>query len=172
MIYEVSEGKESTRVELHETGENHYEVKIDGETLHVDVTKSARTIYSVIEDGRQYEAMVDERRGDRLDISLGGRMFHLDVVDERTRLLAEAGSSAPTGPQTVAADMPGKIVKIEAAVGQTVSEGEVILIIEAMKMENPIASPIDGVVKELGAAEGDAVDGGAMLFTVAPVEAA
>lgn len=172
MIYEVSEGKESTRVELHETGENRYEVTIDGKVVHVDVTKSARTIYSVIEDGRQFEAMVDERRGDRLDVTVSGRMFHLDVVDERTRLLAEAGSSAPTGPQTVAADMPGKIVKVEAGVGQTVSEGEIVLIIEAMKMENPIASPIDGVVKELGAAEGDAVDGGAMLFTVEPVEAA
>ena len=64
--------------------------------------------------------------------------------------------------------MPGKIVKIDAGVGQSVSEGEVILIIEAMKMENPIASPIDGVVKAIDVSEGDAVDGGAPLFTVEP----
>ena len=44
---------------LRETGENSYEVLIDGKALHVDVTKTARTIYSVIEDGRQFEVVVE-----------------------------------------------------------------------------------------------------------------
>ena len=64
--------------------------------------------------------------------------------------------------------MPGKVVKIDVAVGGAVSAGQVVLIVEAMKMENPITSPIDGVVKEIGAAEGDAVDAGGLLFVVEP----
>ncbi len=168
MIYEVTEGKETVRVELHEAGENVYDVTIDGHKVRVDAAKSGRTIYSLIEGGDQWEAMVDERRGDKFDVTVGGRLFHLEAVDERTKLLTEAGGAAASGPQTVNADMPGKVVKIEVGVGEEVAAGEPVLIVEAMKMENPIASPIDGVVKEIGANEGDAVDGGAMLFVVEP----
>ena len=61
MIYEVTEGKESVRVELREAGENLYDVTIGEHTVRVDVAKSGRTIYSIIEDGKQFEAMVEER---------------------------------------------------------------------------------------------------------------
>jgi len=168
VIYEVTEGKETMRVELHESGENVYDVIIDGEKLRIDASKSGRTIYSLIESGNQWEAMVDERRGDKFDVTVAGRLFHLAAVDERTKLLAEAGATALSGPQTVNAEMPGKVVKIDVAVGDAVSAGQPVLIVEAMKMENPIASPIDGIVKEIGAAEGEAVDGGSLLFVVEP----
>ena len=78
--------------------------------------------------------------------------------------------AAASGPQTVTAEMPGKVLKLEVAVGEAVSAGQGIVIVEAMKMENEITSPIDGVVREIGVSEGQTVEAGAMLFVVAPPE--
>ena len=168
MIFEVSEGKEVTRIELREVNENLYDVVIDGETVRVDAVKSGPTVYSVIEAGKQFEAMVDERGKHGFDVTVRGRLFHLAAEDERTKLLAAAAGVAASGPQTVAAEMAGKVLKLDAAVGDTVSEGQGIVIVEAMKMENEIRSPIDGVVTEIGVSEGDTVEAGATLFIVEP----
>jgi biotin carboxyl carrier protein len=168
MIYEVTEGKETVRVELHEAGETLYDVTIGERTVRVDVAKSGRTIYSIIEDGKQFEGMVEERGGPKFDVQVRGHLFHLEAVDERSRMLAQSAAPLATGPETVTADMPGKIVKVEVAVGQSVAAGQPVVIVEAMKMENPIASPMDGVVTDIAVREGDTVESGAPLFTVEP----
>jgi biotin carboxyl carrier protein len=168
MIYEVREGDETVRVELREMGEGVYDVTVDGETVRLDAAKSGRTIYSVIESGRQFEAMVEERGTHGFEILLGGRLFHLEAVDERSKLLVDQASTIAEGPQTMVAQMPGKIVKIHVSRGQTVQEGQGVLVVEAMKMENEIASPIDGVVKEIAVSEGQTVETGETLFVVEP----
>jgi biotin carboxyl carrier protein len=167
--YEVSEKKgSSARIGLRETGEGQYEVTLDGVTVHVDAVSSGRTIYSVIEDGQQFEAMVDEKGAHGFDVLVGGRIFHLEAIDERTRLLAGHAASVVSGPQTVEAEMPGKVSKLNLAPGAPVSEGQGVLVVEAMKMENEIPSPIDGVIREIAVSEGDTVEAGTVLFTVDP----
>lgn len=172
MNYEVSEkqggGGEAVRIGLTEIGEGLYEISIDGATVHVDAVKSGPTIYSIIEDGRQFEAMVDEKGAHGFDVLVNGRLFHLEAVDERTRLLAGVAASVASGPQTIEAEMPGKVVKVGLAPGDPVAEGQGVVVIEAMKMENEIVSPIEGVVREIAVAEGDTVEAGAELFTVDP----
>ena len=168
MIYEVSEGGTTLRVELSEVGEGVYDLKLDGRVVRVDAAKSGRTIYSIIEDGRQFEAMVEERGAHGFDILVHGRLFHLEAVDERSKLLAQQARSMAEGPQSVEAQMPGKVVKVSAAAGARVSEGEGVVVVEAMKMENEIVSPIDGVVKELPVSEGQTVETGQVLFVVEP----
>jgi acetyl/propionyl-CoA carboxylase alpha subunit len=171
--YEVSEKHGATlRIGLKEVGEGVYEVSLDGRTVHVDAVKSGRMIYSIIEDGRQFEAMVDEKGAHGFDVLLGGRLYHLQAVDERTRLLAASARPVASGPQSVAAEMPGKVVKVGVQPGQAVREGQGVVIVEAMKMENEIPSPIDGVVTEIAVSEGDTVEAGALLFTVEPPPAA
>ena len=167
MNYEVSEKKgESLRIGLREIGEGQYEVTIGGETVHVDAVRSGRTIYSVIEEGQQFEVVVDEKGGHDFDVLVGGRIFHMESVDERTRLLARSAAPVATGPQTVAAEMPGKVVKVSVPVGTAVDEGQGVVVIEAMKMENEMPSPIDGVVVEIAVREGDTVEAGTTLFVV------
>ena len=169
MNYQVGErGGASRPVALRETGEGVYEITLDGRTVHVDAVRSGPTIYSVIEDGRQFEAMVDEKGAHGFDVLVAGRIFHLEALDERTRLLSQSAAPVATGPQTVAAEMPGKVVKIAVPVGEPVSPGQGVVVVEAMKMENEIPSPIAGVVREIAVSEGQTVEAGAPLFTVAP----
>jgi acetyl/propionyl-CoA carboxylase alpha subunit len=169
MNYEVSTKKgEPVVVGLRESGEGIYEITIDGKTVHVDAVKSGPTVYSMIEDGKQFEAMVDEKGAHGFDVLLGGRIFHLEAIDERTKLLAGSAHAVASGPQQVEAEMPGKVSAISAAVGDTVGEGQGVLVIEAMKMENEIPSPIEGVIQEISVSEGDTVEAGSALFTVVP----
>jgi biotin carboxyl carrier protein len=167
--YEVTERKgASVRIGLTEIEDGRYQLQIDGQTIEVDVARSGRTIYSIIEDGHQFEAMVDEKGAHGFDVLVAGRLFHLEAQDERTRLLAGQVAQVPTGPQTVMAEMPGKVVKLHVRAGDAVREGQGVVVVEAMKMENEIASPIEGVVREIAVAEGQTVEAGAPLFTVDP----
>jgi len=75
-------------------------------------------------------------------------------------------AAAPAGGTTVEAPMPGNVWKIIVKEGQQVKEGETLIILEAMKMENEIPAPCDGVVASLHVAEGADVNGGDLLVSL------
>ncbi len=78
-------------------------------------------------------------------------------------------AAAPAGSQgsvTVTAPMPGKILGVKGSIGQAVTKGQVLLILEAMKMENEIVAPSDGTVASINVAVGDSVEAGAVLATL------
>ena len=171
MNYEVSQKDgESALIGLRELEEGIYEITLGDAVIHVDAARSSRTVYSIIEDGRQFEAMVDEKGAHGFDVTVGGRLFHFEALDERTKLLSGAVASVAAGPQSVEAEMPGKVVKLARDVGAEVAAGDGVLVIEAMKMENEIKSPIEGVVTEIEVHEGDAVEIDALLVVVEPPE--
>ena len=77
-----------------------------------------------------------------------------------------AAKPAAVGSGSVAAPMPGTILKVLKATGDSVKAGEVVLILEAMKMENEITAPVDGTIESLSLTEGSTVAGGDLLFDV------
>lgn len=74
--------------------------------------------------------------------------------------------ASATGGEQVTAPMPGKVLKVIKADGNVVKAGEVVLILEAMKMENEITAPIDGTIKQIVTNEGAAVNPGDILFVI------
>ena len=81
---------------------------------------------------------------------------------------APAAPAAPaaTGAEKVNSPMPGNIIDIKVAAGDTVTNGQTLLILEAMKMENEIKAPCDGTVAGVHVAKGDTVDSGALLISL------
>ena len=77
-----------------------------------------------------------------------------------------AAKPAAVSSGSVAAPMPGTILKVLKATGDSVKAGEVVLILEAMKMENEITAPVDGTIESLSLTEGSTVAGGDLLFDV------
>ena len=79
---------------------------------------------------------------------------------------APAAPAGAAGAVAVTAPMPGKILGVKASAGQSVKRGQVLLILEAMKMENEIVAPQDGTVATINVAVGDSVEPGATLATL------
>ena len=79
---------------------------------------------------------------------------------------APAAAPAAAGSVAVTAPMPGKILGVKASAGQAVKRGQVLLILEAMKMENEIVAPQDGTFATINVAVGDSVEPGATLATL------
>ena len=75
-------------------------------------------------------------------------------------------AAAPVGGEKITAPMPGNILSVNVAVGDTVKRGQVLLILEAMKMENEIMSPCDGVIASVNTSKGSAVESGALLCVI------
>ena len=79
---------------------------------------------------------------------------------------ATAPAAAPAGGEKVCAPMPGTILSVNVSNGSAVKKGDVLMILEAMKMENEIMAPCDGTVTSVAAAKGAAVESGALLCTI------
>ncbi|WP_313155422.1 biotin/lipoyl-containing protein [Lacrimispora sp.] len=78
----------------------------------------------------------------------------------------KAASAGSEGGLKIAAPMPGKILGVKASQGQAVKRGDVLVLLEAMKMENEIVAPSDGTVASINVATGDSVEAGATLATL------
>lgn len=79
---------------------------------------------------------------------------------------AAPAPAAPAGGEAISAPMPGTIVSVNVTAGQSVKSGEVVAVLEAMKMENEIVAPKDGTVSAIHVSKGESVDSGAPLITL------
>ena len=79
---------------------------------------------------------------------------------------APAPVAAPAGAQTISAPMPGTILKVNVSNGQAVKKGDVLMVLEAMKMENEILAPNDGTVSSVNVAQGATVESGTVLCSL------
>ncbi|WP_051670380.1 biotin/lipoyl-containing protein [Bryobacter aggregatus] len=121
-------------------------------------------VWSLIEENRQMEARV-ERAGDEFVVSHRGRQLRIRIEDPREWSGSDAAKSG-TGVAKLVSPMPGKIVRVLVAVGDLVSRGQGLVVVEAMKMQNELKSPIDGVVRQVQAEAGATVTANQTLVVV------
>ena len=118
--------------------------------------------YTITVNGKAYAVTVEEG-------ATAGAPVAAAPVAAPAAAAAPAPAAAPAGAAgsvQVTAPMPGKVVAVKASVGQAVKKGEVVLVLEAMKMENDIVAPEDGTIASINVANGDAVESGAVLATL------
>jgi acetyl/propionyl-CoA carboxylase alpha subunit len=156
--------------------EREVEVDLTGATPVVDGTPveaqlqalpGTRTRHLLV-DGRSHTlAATPGDRNGRWQISLGAERFTADAVDERTRAIREmTGTVDDTADRTLLAPMPGLVLRVEVEVGDTVKAGQGVVVVEAMKMENELKAPADGVVASILAVPGKTVEKGATLLVL------
>ncbi len=144
---------------LSDDGE-HATVQIDGIAHVVAMSPMRDGGVALHHDGVRHRLDV-RHDGSHVELLHGSRVVLADVQDERDTWLAGGAGSAAQSAVTVA--MPGKVVAIDAQVGDTVKKGDRLLVIEAMKMENPVRAPRDGVVRAVLVTVGAPVEAGTTL---------
>jgi acetyl/propionyl-CoA carboxylase alpha subunit len=152
---------EKRRVELPAEIGDSMACSVDGRAVVADVRMLQPGVLSLLIDGRQYRCVLD---GD--GVVINGRRFGFEVTDPRS-LQGRRGVGAGTdGPRPVKAPMPGRTVRVLVEVGDEVEEGQALLVIEAMKMQNELKSPKTGRVVKIAVGVGDAVGSGDVLVVV------
>ena len=115
--------------------------------------------YTITVNGNVYDVTVEE----------GASTGAAPVVAPVAKKAAPAAAPAAAGSEgsvKVNAPMQGKIVSVKVATGQQVKKGDVILILEAMKMENEVVAPQDGTIASINVSDGDKVESGAVVATL------
>lgn len=160
------EGDLERKVEVSALGPGLFDVRIGDQVHRVDAYRHDYGTVSLLVDGKSYSATLDER-GARVHVRVKDSVFPMEILDEKKlRLRRAAAKFTAEGKQTLTAPMPGKVVRVLVAMGDEVKEGQGLLIVEAMKMENELKSPKAGKVVELHVREGQTVEGNAKLCAV------
>jgi biotin carboxyl carrier protein len=141
-------------------------VVLDGRVHELDAHTLPDGAISLLVDGRAFSAEFEEK-GERVSVLLRHSVFQVEVLDERRlRMKAATGRLTTEGPQVVVAPMPGKVVRVLVKVGDEVKEGQGLVVVEAMKMENELKAVKAGRVKQVAVSEGVTVEGGVVLCVV------
>jgi len=119
--------------------------------------------FNVKINGKAYEVEVDEVGGIEQPTQPAQMNY---VEDNKQSEKKEVKTSVPTDGEKVSAPMPGNILDVKAAVGDRVEKGQVLLILEAMKMENEIVAPVAGTVTAVLVQKGASVNSGDVLVSI------
>src|ERR1044072_6361235 len=133
-------------------------ISVDGKVYEVDFESvSGQPVYSLIVDGKSHESYVAAGDQDWQGL-LCGRLYSVTVEDEREKRLRSAagGRVAETGEFHLRAPMPGLVVTILVEEGQSIKKGQVLLILESMKMQNELKASRDGTIGRLRVKAGEA----------------
>ncbi len=128
--------------------------------------------------GQDYAATVEDLKDGQMKVTVNGQTYQVEVPQTKAQgprvAMAPVAPEAQTGgTKNVNSELPGTVTKINVAAGQHVKRGEVLLVVEAMKMANDIVSEVDGTVQRVAVTQGQSVNQGDLLVEmVADFEAA
>jgi biotin carboxyl carrier protein len=137
------------------------ECVVDGQVIPVDVKALEPGVMSLIVEGRQYRCVLD---GD--GVVIDGHRYGFELEDPRSLQGRRGVGGGAQGPRPVKAPMPGRVVRLLVEVGDEVAEGQGVVVIEAMKMQNELKASKAGRVAKVGVAVGDTVGSGDVLVVV------
>ncbi len=166
--YFVMNGEDEETFQVESLKDGRYRiVKPSGDEVIVDAFSPERgRLHLLTEGGQSHDFAIREVEGD-YTVQIKGVDTHVEVLNERQRRMRAAGigGRGALGPD-LASPMAGKVVAVSAKVGDVVAEGDVVVIIEAMKMENDLKAHLAGTIVGVSAAPGQAVEVGDVLVSI------
>jgi biotin carboxyl carrier protein len=158
------------------------QAELNNEKYNLEFKREADKVFAKIDD-REYELEASEvepnvwlfKHNNQIHqiyaapngiVNVGNNQFEVNLIDPKRLRSSASGDVSADGIAQIKTAMPGKVVRILVAEGTEVLQGDGILIVEAMKMQNEMKSPKDGIVKEIKVAEGATVNAGDVLAVI------
>jgi biotin carboxyl carrier protein len=158
------------------------QAELNNEKYNLEFKREADKVFAKIDD-REYELEASEvepnvylfKHNNQIYqiyaapngiVNVGNNQFEVNLIDPKRLRSSASGDVAADGVAQIKTAMPGKVVRILVEEGAEVLQGDGILIVEAMKMQNEMKSPKDGIVKEIKVKEGTTVNAGDVLAII------
>lgn len=164
MLYDVILDGKTHRVEVQQK-DGRWWCRLDGREIAFDAVLPRANVVSILMDGQSYEVK-RERVGEETHLWLRNERHLVEVRDPRSLTTRRAVAGGAAGPKKIVAPMPGKVVRVLVGPRTEVEQGQGLLVVEAMKMQNEIKSPKKGTVQQVLTREGAAVNAGEVLAVV------
>ncbi|MGI8669278.1 MAG: biotin/lipoyl-containing protein [Aridibacter sp.] len=141
---------------------------IEGRKYELETSEPEPNIYLLKHEGKIYEVFVspNEKADEPLKIKVETEDFDVKIIDPKRLRGTGSGNVIADGIAEIKTAMPGKVVRILLEKDAEVKIGDGIIVVEAMKMQNEMKSPKDGIIKEIYFAEGDTVNAGDVLVVI------
>jgi biotin carboxyl carrier protein len=146
-----------------------YAIETGGHVLSGNARRLGEGVWSLVtSEGRQAEVRIERTPDGGMRVRIGAVTFEFDLLDELTaRALLATGGRVVRKAKHVAAAMPGRVLRVLVASGDAVTTGQPLVVLEAMKMENEVKSPQDGVISGIAVTAGQPVNAGEVLVRFA-----
>lgn len=142
---------------------------INNQLFTIDRVKSSDTNWHILKDGKSYniEILKIDKVAKQVELKMNGKLSSVKLSDQFDALLKSLGMDNLAAKKVLElkAPMPGLVLNILANEGDTIAKGDSLLVLEAMKMENIIKSPTEGVIKKIHAVKGNAVEKNQLLIS-------
>lgn len=148
---------------------NEKELILNENKYDYELIRSTENSYFLKLNNQVFDLTSEKLNSDSYKVLLEGNYFDVTVrtaLQEKAAKLLENSSLAQQHQMDVKAPMPGLILKVRKKTGESVEQGESVMILEAMKMENDLKAPNSGIISNIEVNEGSAVEKGAILFSI------
>jgi biotin carboxyl carrier protein len=155
MITAISNSGKSFRIEL-----NDKEATVDGKKFDIDALQVKDGVMHWIINNRSYRIEITEQNSKKISLRVNGKSMTFTLKDKMDNLLHELGmdTAFSTKVNDLKAPMPGLVVDIRVQEGQEIKKGDIIIVLEAMKMENALKAIADSTVLKISVKKGTAVE--------------
>ena len=162
MAYIIKIDNKEFKVDLKQEGKG-FKVYLDGKSWVVTVASDEGSRLTLIIDDKPFDVILESDD----HIFVEGESYNVEIFDEQVgRLMKASAGRSENRELALKAAMPGLIIEMTVKEGDKVTEGQGLLIIEAMKMQNQIQTPRDGVVKTIQVKKGQTVNSGDTLIII------
>jgi acetyl/propionyl-CoA carboxylase alpha subunit len=169
MSYIVTYKGEVLKASVEESRPGFYKIVLGDKEHEIDFLEAQQNLYSLIIEGKSYEADVDAcDDGVTIGVDVLGDRYRVEVVQETKRRLISKPSPGLAGRQEIKSPMAGNVWELLVRQDERVEAGQVLIILEAMKMENQIKAPVAGKVTSVSVLQGGRVAAGDPLCVVEP----
>ena len=162
---EIHIGNRTADISLVSKDGNKISFLIDDKPYDVDIVMAENGSCSILYNGISFNAeLTRSEDGRSYDVNMFYRSYHVDIVDNQVKYLRMRKSENETQENSIKAPMPGKVIRIPVQKGDRLSAGDIVMVIEAMKMQSNYKVASDCIVTDILVQEGDAVSANQVLI--------
>jgi len=155
--------KKEFKLNVEERGKNDIHISIGKKKYQVSIEHLSEDEILLNINGKIYNIIINSNSSSSYSVYINGKLFS---IEKKSAWQMIKGQREIAKKRNIKTSMPGRIVKVLVKQGEKVKEGQAVLVLEAMKMQNEIKSPQSGIITKINPQAGDSVETGSLLFSV------